>query len=210
MAMIGLRELLTTTKSALAVVDVQNDFCHPDGAMGKKGLDVSPARAILPPLRELLACARECGVPVIFIRNAEDDATDTAAWVMRPDGDENSPNAGITRRGSWGAEFCELTPAPEDIVVEKHRFSAFLNTRLETVLKTYRIETLVFAGLATNVCVATSATHAVMMGYHVVLAEDACAAWSEEAHAAAVNNIRLFVGKVARCAEVEACWRARR
>lgn len=208
MAIISLGELLTTTKSALIVIDVQNDFCHPEGALGKKGLDVSMVHGIMPRLHALIDTAHDCGSPVIYVNNTEDESTDATAWIMRPDGNENNPNAGVTRRGIWGAEFYELEPVHSDFVIEKYRFNAFLNTRLDAVLGTLKVETLVFTGLATNVCVATSVTHAVMIGYHVVLAEDASAAWSADAHAAAVENIRLYVGKVADCASIKAYWEA--
>lgn len=204
--MLTLEETLTGRRCALVVVDVQNDFCHPDGPFAQKGLDISRAEAIQPPLHALLAAARARGVPVIFIQNVEDESTDTEAWRLRPDGAEDSPNAGVTRRGSWGAEFYGVTPEPGDAVVEKHRFNAFYHTRLGTVLQAQGAQTLVFAGLATNVCVLTSATHAVVAGYHVVLAEDACAAWFQDAHDAAVKNIRLFVGKVSDSRTICALW----
>lgn len=204
--MISLQELLQDRKSALLIIDVQNEFCHPEGTFGKKGLDMSTMTRVIYPLKSLIAAAHEKGRPVIFIANVEDESTDAEAWVMRPDGDENSPNEGVTRRGTWGAELYELKPEEGDIYIEKHRFSAFHNTRLDTVLRSMKVESLVIAGLTTNVCVLTSATHAVMLGYHVVLAEDACAAWFQPAHDMAVNNIRLFVGKVAKSGDIIKLW----
>lgn len=205
--MISLNTVLNERKCALILIDVQNEFCHPEGTFGKKGLDLSRVTGILEPARRLIAAAHEKGVPVIFVRNVEDESTDAEAWVCRPDGDENSPNEGVTRRGSWGAELYELVPAENDIVIEKHRFSAFHNTRLDTVLRSLGVQTLVMGGLATNVCVMTSATHAVMYGYHVVLAEDACATWFRDAHDMALDNIRRFVGKVAESSEIIRAWK---
>lgn len=112
----------------------------------------------------------------------------------------------MTRRGAWGTEIYALEPAENDIIVEKHRFSAFHNTRLDTVLRSLGVQTVVMGGLATNVCVMTSATHAVMHGYHVVLAEDACAAWFRNAHDMALDNIRRFVGKVVGSGEIIGAW----
>lgn len=206
--MLNIQEILCERKSALIIIDVQNDFCHPDGSLASKGLDIGRAAAMLPKLQDLLDAAHSSNRPVIFIQNVEDRFTDGEAWCNRPDGDENSPNEAVTRRGSWGAEFFAVSPAEGDIVVQKHRFNAFYHTSLETVLKSLGVETLVFTGVATNVCVLTSATQAVASGYHVVLAEDACAAWFQEAHDFAVNNIRLFVGKVCTAAEICDCWRA--
>ncbi|MGN1001663.1 MAG: cysteine hydrolase family protein [Oscillospiraceae bacterium] len=205
--MIGLHTVLNERKCALVLIDIQNEFCHPEGTFGRKGLDLSRADGILGPVRELIGAAHEKGFPVIFIQNVEDESTDAEAWVCRPDGDENSPNEGVTRRGSWGAELYELLPEEGDIVIEKHRFSAFHNTRLDTVLRSLGVQTVVIGGLTTNVCILTSATHAVMYGYHVVLAEDACAAWFQGAHDMAMDNIRRFVGKVAKSGEIIRAWK---
>ena len=204
--MISLETVLRERKSALILIDVQNEFCHPEGSFGKKGMDLSRVNRIMPPIRALIDAAHRSGRPVIFIKNTEDAGTDAEAWVCRPDGDENLPNEGVTRRGSWGAELYDLEPAEGDIVLEKHRFSAFYNTRLDTVLRTLGVQTLVFGGLATNVCVMTSATHAVMQGYHVVVAEDACAAWFADAHEMALKNMRLFVGKVVTSDDLIGVW----
>ncbi len=204
--MISLETVLCERKSALILIDVQNEFCHPDGSFGQKGLDLSRVNGIIPPLRALIDTAHKKDVPVIFVKNTEDFSTDAEAWVCRPDGDENSPNEGVTRRGTWGAEIYALEPTAEDIILEKHRFSAFHNTPLNTILQSLGVQTTVFGGLATNVCVLTSATHAVMNGYHVVLAEDGCAAWFQDVHDFALKNIRLFVGKVVPSADIIGCW----
>jgi ureidoacrylate peracid hydrolase len=206
--MLSTQEVLCNRKSALIIIDVQNDFCHPKGSLSAKGLDIGRAVPMLEKIHKLIDAAHAGGRPVIFIQNVEDEFTDGEAWCSRPDGDENSPNEAVTRRDSWGAQFFGVEPEKGDIVVQKHRFNAFYNTSLETVLKSLKIETLVFTGVATNVCVLTSATQAVVSGYHVVLAEDACTAWFQDAHDFAVNNIRLFVGKVCSSAEICDYWKA--
>lgn len=205
--MISLHTVLNERKCALLLVDIQNEFCHPEGTFGKKGLDLSLTDSILEPVRAMIDAAHEKGLPVIFIKNVEDASTDAEAWVCRPDGDENSPNEGVTRRGSWGTELYGLTPEDDDIVIEKHRFSAFHNTSLDTVLRSLGVQTVVIGGLTTNVCIINTATHAVMYGYHVVLAEDACAAWFKGAHDMALDNIRRFVGKVVSSAEIIDSWK---
>lgn len=207
--MISLEQVLTQRKSALIIVDVQNDFCHPEGSFAKKGMDVSTVTGIIPNIQRLIDAAHAAKLPVIFIQNMEDESTDAEAWLMRPDGDENTPNENVTRRGTWGAEIFRLKPEEHDIVIEKHRFNAFHNTRLDTALRSLGVQSVVVTGLSTNVCVMNTAFNAVMYGYHVVLAEDACAAWSAPAHEFAVNNIRLFVGKVVDTEAVASCWEAR-
>lgn len=204
--MISLQEVLCQRKSALIIIDVQNDFCHPNGSLGSKGLDTTRADAIIPNIQSLIDTAHTTGRPVIFIQNTEDESTDTEAWCCRPDGDENSPNDKVTRRGSWGAEFYGVHPVDGDIVIEKHRFNAFHNTRLDTALRALGIGTVVITGVSSNVCVMTTAFHSVVAGYHVVAAEDACASWFQDAHDFAMDNIRLFVGKVVKTSEICKLW----
>ena len=170
--MISLGEMLGLRKSALIIVDVQNDFCHPEGLFAKKGLDVGAVTGIMPNIQRLIDAAHASGRPVIYIQNVEDESTDAEAWLMRPDGDENTPNENVTRRGTWGAQIYQLKPDERDIVIEKHRFSAFHNTRLDTVLRSLGVQTVAVTGLSTNVCVMNTAFNAVMYGYHVVLAQD--------------------------------------
>ena len=206
---IALENLLQNTRSALIIIDVQNEFCSPEGSFAKMGMDMSIIEKMLAPLDRLIKAAHLSDVPVIFIQNVEDAATDSEAWTLRPDGSENHANGFICRRGSWDAEFYHIEPQDDDIVVEKHRFSAFLNTRLDTVLRAKKIETVVLTGVSSNVCVETTARHAVMLNYHVVIPEDACASWDREAHEMAMKNTRSFFGKVSDAENVSGLWRQR-
>jgi ureidoacrylate peracid hydrolase len=198
--------LLTKTRKALVLVDVQNEFCHPDGVFGRKGCDLDPITNMMTALNRLVLSAREKGVPVVFIQNVEDDNTDSFAWKMRPDAKEDSANEGVCRRGTWGTELYGFTQQEGDILVQKNRFSGFLNTPLDSILKNKGIETLVFTGVATNICVETTARHASILDYHVILAHDACATWYPDLQEATCKNIRLWFGKVADSKEITSAW----
>ena len=198
--------LLTKTQKALVLVDVQNEFCHIDGAFGKKGCDLSPIADMMAALNRLVDSAREKGVPVVFIQNIEDENTDSFAWRMRPDAKEDSTNEGVCRRGTWGTELFGFVPREGDIVVQKNRFSGFLDTPLNAILRNRGIETLVFTGVATNICVETTARHASILDYHVILAPDACATWYPDLQEATCKNIRLWFGKVAESSEIVGLW----
>jgi len=204
--MITLSEVLTERKSALILVDIQNDFCHPDGVFAHKGLDMSAMDKMMPHVHDLIAAAHRNDVPVFFIQNVEEAALDSDAWGNHPDGDENLTNHGVCRRGSWGTEFYQIAPTEKDFVVQKSRFSALYNTNLDTYLRSLKIQTVVLTGVATNVCVETTARHALLMDYHVVMAEDACATWFKPAHDATMANIRLFFGKVASSDQIIELW----
>ena len=109
-------------------------------------------------------------------------------------------------KGSWGAEFYEVLPEENDIIVNKHRYSAFVNTRLVSVLKTLKIETLIMTGVSTNVCVESTARDGFMLDYHIVLAADACASYSSAAHDMTLQNIEGYFGKVSEVAELIDIW----
>lgn len=198
----SLNQLMLGSKAAVIVVDVQNDYCHPEGALPQVGCDVSGVAEMMPQLHKLLHSARELNVPVIFIQTLHEKATDSDAWTTRSSG----RSANVCRRGSWGAEFYELSPEEDDIIVNKHRYSAFVNTRLDSVLKTLKIETLIMTGVSTNVCVESTARDGFMLDYHIVLAADACASYSQKAHEMTLENIEGYFGKVTDVVELIDIW----
>lgn len=194
--------LVSETKCAVVVVDVQNDFCHPEGVFGRRGADLTAVGLMMSKLNLLLDAARERNLPVVFVQNVEDEATDSDAWCHRPDGGEDIANEGVCRRGSWGGEIFGSGPRPGEAVVEKHRFSAFLGTGLDDLLREQGVNTVVLCGVATNVCVDTTAREAAMRDYNVIVAHDACGAFNPRLHENTLDNIRMFVGKVAGTAEI--------
>ncbi len=198
--------LLAKTRKALVLVDVQNEFCHPDGVFGKKGCDLSLIKVMMVALQRLVDSAREKNIPIVFIQNIEDDNTDSFAWRMRPDAKEDSANEGVCRRGTWGAELYHFVPREGDIRIQKNRFSGFLNTPLDAILKNRGIETLIFTGVATNICVESTARDASIRDYHVILAPDACATWYPDLQEATCKNIRLWFGKVADSKTITSLW----
>ncbi|WP_433706859.1 cysteine hydrolase family protein [Paenibacillus illinoisensis] len=178
--------------TALIVVDVQNDYCHPDGAISKSGIDVSSVKQMMPHLHSLLEAARGSSIPIIFLQTNHEDATDSEVWLSRfPDG--VNP---ICRTGSWGANFYEVTPQANDIIVKKHRYSGFVHTRLESILQTLKIETLIMTGVSTNLCVESTAREGFMLDYHIVLIQDACAAFSQAEHDMTLKTVDTYFGMV--------------
>lgn len=196
-----LDQLLVPEKTALIVVDVQNDFCDPAGACGKAGADTSTAMAMVPRLAKLLDAAREFRARTIFIQTIHEDCTDSEAWLGR----HAKPRA-ICRKATWGAEFTGIAPLPSEPVVVKHRYSAFVNTRLDTVLRTYKIENLIMTGVSTNVCVESTARQGYMLDYNIVFLSDCTAAYERAEHEMTLQNIRRHFGVVATSDEVIAEW----
>jgi ureidoacrylate peracid hydrolase len=199
-----LAELVRPAKSAVIVVDVQNDFCRPEGALGKAGQPTAAAMAMLPNLQALLKAARATGTPVIFIQTIHEAATDSSAWTWRLGGQVGN----CCRKDTWGAEFTEVAPLPDEPVVIKHRYSAFIHTRLDSVLRTLKIENLIMTGVSTNVCVESTARQGFMMDYNIVFLSDCTAAYSREEHDISLYNMRTHFGVVATHGEVIAAWNA--
>ncbi|MDO8689945.1 MAG: isochorismatase family cysteine hydrolase [Dehalococcoidia bacterium] len=191
----------------LLVVDVQNDFCHPEGSMSKAGQDLSMVGEIMPHLSELLKEARRIEVPIIFTQAIHNPWTDSEAWRTRLHGvDLDMPRH--CREGSWGAELYEVTPGKGERVLAKRRFSAFYATDLDVMLRARGVKSLVLAGVATNICVETTARDAFMHDYNIVFLSDCSAAYHREEHDATLTNIARYFGMVATSREVIDAWRA--
>lgn len=191
--------------TALIIVDVQNDFCDPAGSLGKQGYDVAMVDEMINALEELTFHARECKVPIIFIQTIHEACTDSDTWTKRL---KNTNQERVCRKNTWGADFYKVKPLPEDIIVVKHRYSAFINTRLDSVLRTLKIKTLIMAGVSTNVCVESTARDGFMLDYDIVFLSDCTAAYSKEAHEMTLKNIDQYFGTVCQSHQVINSWLA--
>ncbi len=190
--------------AALIVVDVQNDFVSPEGSAGKRGDDVGAAIAMIPNLTRLIDQARKVGLTIVYIRTTHSEWTDTASWIYR-----TSQKSGLStcREGTWGAEFYDgIAPLPSERVVIKHRYSAFINTDLNTVLKARGIQSILVCGVATNVCVETTARDGYMYDYYVTMIDDCSAAYDAKLHTGTLENIRRHFGLVASSHQIIETW----
>ena len=200
----SLKERCDPQWAALLVVDVQNDFVSPKGSAAKRGDDVSAAVAMVPKLIRLIEEARRVSLPVVYVKTTHSEWTDTPSWIYRKS-QEKALNT--CREGTWGAELYEgISPSPEERIVIKHRYSAFINTDLNTVLKAKGIESVLVTGVATNVCVETTARDAYMYDYYVTMVEDCSAAYDHRMHEATLENMRHHFGLVASSDEIMQTW----
>lgn len=192
-------ERLKRETAAVVVIDVQNDFCHPQGFQARLGRDVTRTSPAITRLDAFLRNARELHVPVVFMQNFHDASTDTDAWDARHL-EPRSEQCCVP--GSWGADFYGTLPEPGDYVLEKTRYNAFTKTNLEDLLRSQSLSSLFFCGVATSVCVETSLRDAVCRDFLATLVEDCCGDYSPAPHAATVASVTRGFGAVMTSGEV--------
>lgn len=188
------------------VVDVQNDFCAEGGWFDKHGNDLTLIHEAVDRLLGFIDVARSVGMPPIFIRAIYDEI------YLSPPMLERHARTGLgtdhCQSGTWGAEFFRVAPRDDELVITKHRYSAFKDTELGALLRAQRVESLILAGITSNVCVESTARDAYMLDYHVVFLSDGSATYQAEAHEATLANIRRAFGIVASVSEVTEAWRS--
>jgi nicotinamidase-related amidase len=206
---LSLPERIDPRHTCVVVIDMQNDFCHADGLFGKLGHDLSCMKALKQPMGALLAAAREKNVPIIFVRAIYDDVF-VAENLAEIYGTRSFGND-LCQEGSWGADwFDEIRPSnsSNEIVVTKHRFSAFWGTSLDLYLRSNAIETVVFVGVVTSGCVESSARDAFFNDYRIVVVSDCVAEASQERHDASLRKIAQTFGAVQTSNAIVDAWHA--
>lgn len=197
-------KLLHETRSALLVVDMQVDFCSADGYVASLGLNPAPCRDIVPSLLEFIDGARSNEIPVLWVLANYDDALVPPTFLRR------KREAGIDRDccipGTDGFEPYGVSPAEGEHQFIKHSYSAFTNPEFEKHLRSTNIETLVFAGVQTNVCIEATLRDAYNRGFHVVVAEDCVASHSPLLHESTLQNVRVLLGNVAPAIDIQSAW----
>jgi nicotinamidase-related amidase len=201
-------------KSALIIIDMQNDFCSREGWLGSLGVDLSGTRKLYGPINAAIAAARARSVPVIWVNwGVRPDRANLPAGVRYPfnrvgcgiglgDARPDLPTARpamdstVLRKGSWGAAVVtELAASPEDIHVDKHRISGFWDTPLDSILRALQAKTLFFAGVNADHCVLATLMDASFQGYDTVLLEDCTATSSPDfCLQATLHNVRFCFG----------------
>jgi ureidoacrylate peracid hydrolase len=195
--------------TALLVVDMQNDFCHPEGYYARNGRPAAPIAAAVEPIAGLLPAARAAGLATVFTRIvyatqadlADEHGVRPAAWS----------GSGIRLQvGSWGAEIVdELRPMPGEPVFDKPAYSAFYQTELEEWLRSHGIRTVVVTGTVAYACVLHTAFDAFVRGFDVLLVEDAVSSWFDDLADAARRITQLLLGRTISSKELVAALQQR-
>lgn len=180
---------LDPKKTAIIVVDMQNDFAHPNGK-----LYVPSTRNIIDPIRKLLDKAREKGVRIFY----------TQDW-HRKDDIEFEIWGEHAVAGTWGAEIIEeLAPKEEDFLIKKLRYDAFFGTPLDHILRIFKIESLIVVGTVANICVLHTAGSAALLGYKIIVPIDGISALTDFDFEAALRQIDfLYKGTLTKVDGIE-------
>jgi nicotinamidase-related amidase len=184
-------------KAALLVIDMQDFFLDPHSPSFTCG-----GLAVLHRVKELLTAFRDAGRPVIFTRHVHNpDGSDAGimGWWWEGMCLEGSPESEIHR---------DLAPFPGEKVIDKHRYSAFYNTDLETVLRCLKIEDLVISGIMTNMCCESTARDAYYRDYRIFVPADGTGSVSEEMHMASLLNLAFGFAYVTSAEEIASNVRA--
>jgi ureidoacrylate peracid hydrolase len=195
-------------KTAMIIVDMQNAYASLGGYLDIAGFDVSKGETVIEVVARAAATARAAGVQVVYLQNGWD-----AGYVEA--GGDGSPNwhksnalktmrkfpelqGKLLAKGGWDYALVDaLAPQAGDIVIPKTRYSGFFNSALDSTLRARGIRTLIFTGIATNICVESTLRDGFHLEYFCVVLEDATLqAGPEFAQKAALYNIETFFGWV--------------
>lgn len=193
-------------KAAVLVVDMQNAFASKGGMFDLFGIDISRAQSVIQVIKEVLDAGRCAGLQVVYLQMGYDANLTTSGGPDSPNWHKELGLRLIRQRpelkgkvlteGQWDWEVVdELKPHPEDLVVNKTRYSGFYGTPLDSMLRTRGIRTLFFTGIATNICVESTLRDAFFLDYWLVLLYDATMqAGPPMLHEATVKNVENYLG----------------
>lgn len=203
----------TPGSTALLVIDMQRDFCCPDGYGAKSGGTVEPVRAIIPNVMKILELARKLGLMVVHTREGHvPDLSDCPpaklARSRNADAEIGSqgPMGRLLVRGEYGHDFIdELQPVAGELVIDKPGFGAFYATPIGERLKERGITHLLLTGVTSDVCVHTTLREATDRGYRCLTFDDGTAAFDDEIHRVGMKMISVeggIFGEVASTADL--------
>ena len=176
-------------RTAIIVVDMQNDFGSMGGMMDRAGVDITGIQKAVGPTRKTLDAARKVGIPIVYLKMGYDshlsdlgpegspnringEYVHVGEAIRTPDGREGR----ILVRDTWNTDIVEeLKPHAGDVVLYKTRYSGFYNTKLDALLRRRGIKKLIVTGCTTSVCVESTIRDAMFRDYSTVLLSDCSA-----------------------------------
>jgi ureidoacrylate peracid hydrolase len=199
---------LDAKEVGLLVVDMQNGFCHPEGARAKAfGVDaIAMPRAIIPNVIDLMRLCRSAGVRITLTRQVHYPDDQARKRRRIPSHlDRRGVKLELCWRGTWDSELIDEIKAevrPEDDIIIKHRASAFYNTPLEAELRIKGIQVLIVTGTTTSFCIDSTIRDAYMRDYDVLVPAECVSDTDQAAHDAVLASTDRFHGVVTSTADI--------
>jgi ureidoacrylate peracid hydrolase len=186
---------------ALVVIDVQNGFASKGGSYNQLRMDISHYQRVIPQISELIRLCRRANVPIFYTQAVRErsgiDLLTNTHRILPKSREERIRKKPICVIGTWDADIVdEIKPSPMDHIVIKRRDSAFQDTEIGVWLKSIGIDTLVFCGLDTSICVEASLRDAFNIGYDVILISDATASGNIKHFESTLEVVRDYYGLV--------------
>jgi len=197
----ALRVKIHPEQTALAIIDMQRDYCCEGGIFDRRGFDIIPAQRLATRLNRFLARARRTLKHIIHVKMVK------VPGLLSSTKEEHYGRLGIERKydPDYG-EFFKVVPRKGETVIAKYSYSAFVSTYLDQFLRSNGVKTLLIAGVATNVCIESTARDGFTRDYHIVIPADLTEGTSADAKKWSLANIDMFFGEVVDSADVLRCW----
>ena len=196
---------IALNQTALLVIDMQHDFCHPEGFCGHDlGVDLSAVGAIVPRIQTVIEWCRSRNILVVYTR--ESHRADLAD--VSPSKQQRYANAGypVGTLGNMGRFLVQgepgtalldaFTPLDTELQLDKPAQSIFIGTDLEAQLHDRGITHLLLTGVTTQCCVLATYRHASDLGFYCLMLEDCCAAFDPSEHQAAIAVVQSENGAI--------------
>jgi ureidoacrylate peracid hydrolase len=192
----------------LIVIDMQNGFVSKNGSYDKLEMNIEEYRKIIPIIQELINFCRGKNIPIFYTQAVREpsgiDLLLNDHLVLPRTREERLEKIPICVRGTWDADIIEeIKPTGKDHIIIKRRDSAFQDTELRVWLRSVGINTLIFCGVDTSICVETSLRDGFNQGYDVILVADATASGIKKHYDTTLERVRDYYGIVTHLHEFE-------
>ena len=187
---------------ALIVIDVQNGFVSKGGSYDLLGMNIVPYQDVIPRIQQLIKSCRLAKIPIFYTQAIREpsgiDLLTQTHKILPRSREERIKKKTICVRGTWDAKIVDdIKPDDKnDHIIIKRRDSAFHNTEIEVWLRSIGVDTLIFCGIDTSICVETSLRDAFNIGYDVILISDATASSNKKHYESTIEHVKDYYGLV--------------
>ncbi|MBN2463869.1 MAG: cysteine hydrolase [Dehalococcoidia bacterium] len=188
-------------RPALAIIDLQNGFMSPGGSFDKLGFDIAKYQVIIGVVQQLHQRAKILKIPVFFSQAIREKSGIDLLYkqhkILPEKRRERLKKVPLCIRNTWDSDIIDaLKPCDDDLIVQKRRDSIFQDTEFELWLRALRVDTIIFAGIDTSICVESSLRDAFNRGLDIILVSDATASMNDDFRETTIKETRENFGLV--------------